>query len=62
MAKELASQHLNTPMVARTRNQQAVPIFFSQKVQNWYEPLERHQEKLEQLKSRLLVVQLDGAG
>lgn len=60
--KQLAKKHQNTPTVARTRTQQAVPIFLNQKIENWYKPLERHLERLEQLKQRLFVVQLGGAG
>lgn len=60
--KQLAEQHQQTKTLARTRTQQAVPIFFSQKVENWYQPLERHLERLGQLKQRLFVVQFGGAG
>jgi 3-carboxy-cis,cis-muconate cycloisomerase len=51
----------NTPMIGRTRTQQAVPILFGQKVANWANPLIRHLERLAQMKPRLLVAQLGGA-
>jgi 3-carboxy-cis,cis-muconate cycloisomerase len=60
--KKLAEKHQDTLTIARTRTQQAVPIFFSQKIGDWYKPLERHLERLKQLKERLLVVQFGGAG
>lgn len=59
---KLSQRYQQTPTVARTRTQQAVPIIFSQKIENWWKPLERHIERLEQLKVRLLIVQLGGAG
>ena len=60
--KILAKQHQNTITVARTRTQQAVPITFAQKIDSWWQPIARHLERLTQLESRLLVVQLGGAG
>lgn len=50
-----------TPMIGRTRTQQAVPILFGQKVATWASPLLRHLQRLQELKPRLLVVQLGGA-
>jgi 3-carboxy-cis,cis-muconate cycloisomerase len=49
------------PMVGRTRTQHAVPILFGQKVANWASSLIRHLERLQEIKPRLLVVQLGGA-
>lgn len=60
--KSLARKHEHTYMVARTRTQQAVPISFGLKVNNWLQPLEIHLERLEEMKPRLLIVQLGGAG
>lgn len=48
-------------MIGRTRTQQAVPILFGQKVATWASPLLRHLQRLQELKPRLLVVQLGGA-
>ena len=57
-----AHQHADTQTVARTRNQQAVPILFSQKVLSWRKPLLTHLIRLEELKPRLFIPQLGGAG
>jgi 3-carboxy-cis,cis-muconate cycloisomerase len=59
--RTLAQKHEQTYMVARTRTQQAIPFSFGLKVNNWVQPLDRHLERLSQLKPRLLVVQLGGA-
>lgn len=57
----LIQNHGDTPMIGRTRTQQAVPILFGQKVATWASPLLRHLQRLQELKPRLLVVQLGGA-
>ncbi len=57
----LAERHAATPMLARTRFQQALPTTFGLKVAGWLDPLVRHLTRLEQLRPRLLVVQLGGA-
>lgn len=59
--RRLGQQHADTLMVARTRMQQAVPITFGNKVGNWVQPLERHLQRLEEMRTRLLVVQFGGA-
>jgi 3-carboxy-cis,cis-muconate cycloisomerase len=51
----------NTPLMAHTRMQRAVPITWSDKLSAWRAPLERDQERLSELKPRLLVVQHGGA-
>jgi 3-carboxy-cis,cis-muconate cycloisomerase len=51
----------NTPMIGRTRTQQAVPILWGQKVANWANPLIAQLERLAEMKPRLLVLQLGGA-
>lgn len=58
---QLADQHRHTLMVGRTHAQQALPYSFGLKVANWLSPLLTHQERLQQLKPRLLVVQFGGA-
>lgn len=60
--EQLAQKHEQTPMVARTRTQQAVPITFGLKVRQWYQPLQLHLERLDQLEPRLYRVQFGGAG
>ena len=57
----LASDHAETLMVARARWQQAIPTTFGYKIKLWAEPLQRHRARLDQLKSRLLVLSLGGA-
>ncbi|MDO1445070.1 adenylosuccinate lyase family protein [Rhodocytophaga aerolata] len=49
------------PCIARTRWQQATPIPFGLKVVNWAMPFVRDLERLQEMKKRLLVVQLGGA-
>lgn len=57
----LADQHRDTVMAGRTHSQQALPITFGLKVAGWLEPLLRHQQRLDQLRPRLFVVQFGGA-
>jgi 3-carboxy-cis,cis-muconate cycloisomerase len=57
----LAERHRGTPMVARTRFQQALPTTFGLKVAGWLAPLARHRQRVRELRPRLLVVQLGGA-
>jgi 3-carboxy-cis,cis-muconate cycloisomerase len=57
----LARAHRHDVMAARTHAQQAAPTSFGLKVAGWALPLVRHQERLAQLRERLLVVQLGGA-
>lgn len=58
---ELARQHADTPMLARTRSRAAVPTSFGLKAAGWAAPLQRHRDRLAELRPRLLVVQLGGA-
>ena len=58
----LVEAHRDTVMAARTHGQQAVPTTFGFKAAGWWVELRRHAERLEQLKPRLLVGQLAGAG
>lgn len=57
----LAEKHRNTVMAGRTFQQQAAPITFGYKAAIWLDELIRHQERLKQLKERLLVGQCSGA-
>ncbi len=57
----LAHRHRDTVMLARTRMQQAAPTTFGLKVAGWREPLCRSRARLDELRPRLLVVQLGGA-
>ncbi len=58
---DMAERHRDTLMAGRTKSQQALPITFGLKVAGWLAPLVRHQERLEEMKPRLLVVQFGGA-
>ena len=58
---EQARAHRDTVMLARTRMQQAAPTTFGLKAVNWRAPLLRNCTRLDELRSRLLVVQLGGA-
>ncbi len=57
----LAMAHRDTVMAGRTHGQQALPITFGFKVAIWLAELQRHMERLEQCKPRVLVGQLSGA-
>ncbi|MEZ4661238.1 MAG: lyase family protein [Caldilineaceae bacterium] len=57
----LAERHRHALMAGRTHSQQALPITFGLKVANWLAPLLRHQQRLAELKPRLLTVQFGGA-
>ncbi|MCB0009042.1 MAG: adenylosuccinate lyase, partial [Anaerolineales bacterium] len=58
---ELARSHRDTVMVGRSQLQQALPITFGLKAAGWLSMILRHQERLAQLKPRLLVGQFSGA-
>ena len=57
----LAREHQNTAMVGRSQLQQALPITFGYKAAIWLSMIERHTERLTQIKPRLLVGQFSGA-
>ncbi|MCB1969975.1 MAG: 3-carboxy-cis,cis-muconate cycloisomerase [Geminicoccaceae bacterium] len=59
--RKLAWTHRDTPMVARTRYQQAQPTLFGLKAANWMVAHVHHRERLAELRPRLLNVQLSGA-
>jgi 3-carboxy-cis,cis-muconate cycloisomerase len=58
---DLARRHRDTPMAGRTHLQQALPITFGAKVAIWLAMFDRHQQRLAQLRERVLVVQFAGA-
>jgi 3-carboxy-cis,cis-muconate cycloisomerase len=58
----LAAVHRATLMASRTRWQQAVPTTFGHKLAQWAEAMKRHLKRWEQLRPRLLVLSLGGAG
>jgi 3-carboxy-cis,cis-muconate cycloisomerase len=58
---QMADTYRHTLMAGRSHSQQALPITFGFKVANWIAPLLRHQQRLQELKPRLLVLQFGGA-
>lgn len=58
---DLARKHRDTPMAGRTHLQQALPVTFGYKVAIWLAMFDRHQERLAELRQRVLVVQFAGA-
>jgi 3-carboxy-cis,cis-muconate cycloisomerase len=58
---DLAKLFRDTPMAGRTHLQQALPITFGYKCAIWLAMFDRHAERLEQLKPRVLVGQFAGA-
>ncbi len=58
---DLARKHRDTPMAGRTHLQQALPVTFGYKVAIWLAMFDRHQERLAQLRQRVLVVEFAGA-
>jgi 3-carboxy-cis,cis-muconate cycloisomerase len=58
---KMARKYRDTPMAGRTHLQQALPITFGYKVAIWLAIFDRHAERLEQLKPRVLVGEFAGA-
>ncbi len=58
---DLAAKHRDTPMAGRTHLQQALPVTFGYKVAIWLAMFDRHQDRLAQLRERVLVVEFAGA-
>ncbi|MER9645395.1 adenylosuccinate lyase family protein [Mesorhizobium sp. M0199] len=57
----LAKLHRDTPMAGRTHLQHALPITFGYKAAVWLSALQRHRERIDQMKPRILVVEFSGA-
>lgn len=57
----LARQHRDTPIIGRSNLQQATPITFGYKMASILAGIERHRERLEQLKPRVLMGEFGGA-
>lgn len=57
----LARRYRDTPMAGRSNLQQAVPITFGYKVATWLAAIERHQQRLAELRPRVLVGEFGGA-
>jgi 3-carboxy-cis,cis-muconate cycloisomerase len=58
---DLSHRRRDTPMAGRTHLQQALPVTFGYKTSIWLAMFDRHAERLQQLKPRVLVGQLAGA-
>ncbi|MEQ8195336.1 MAG: adenylosuccinate lyase family protein [Rhodospirillales bacterium] len=59
--KRLTREHRGTLMAGRTAGQQALPTTFGLKTAVWLQEMMRHQERLAQSKTRVLVGQFGGA-
>jgi len=58
---DLARRYRDTPMAGRSNLQQAVPVSFGYKMAGLLSAIERHRERLAQLKPRVLVGEFAGA-
>ncbi|MGQ0579562.1 MAG: 3-carboxy-cis,cis-muconate cycloisomerase [Betaproteobacteria bacterium] len=57
----LARRHKRTPVAGRTWMQQAVPVTFGLKAAGWLSAIERHRQRMQELRARALVLQFGGA-
>ena len=57
----LSTKYRDTPMAGRTHLQQALPVTFGYKTSIWLAMMDRHAERVEQIKPRLLTGQFAGA-
>lgn len=57
----LAGEHRDTVMAGRTHLQHALPVTFGYKAAVWLSAIERHRQRLEQLRGRVLIGQFSGA-
>ena len=60
LAKQ-AQRHVATPMVGRTWLQHATPVTLGMKVAGWLGAINRHRQRLREIKPRLLCLQFGGA-
>ena len=58
---KLARQHRDTPMIGRSNLQQAVPLTFGYKMAALLSAVQRHLQRLSQLRARVLVGEFGGA-
>jgi 3-carboxy-cis,cis-muconate cycloisomerase len=58
---DLARKHRDTPMIGRSNLQQAIPVTFGYKMAGLLAAIERHRERLAQLRPRVLVGEFAGA-
>ncbi len=57
---DMSIKHKDTAMAGRTHGQQALPITFGYKAAVWLDEMQRHVERLEETKDRLLVGNMNG--
>jgi 3-carboxy-cis,cis-muconate cycloisomerase len=57
----LAKEHRDTPMIGRSNLQQAIPVTFGYKMAGLLSAIQRHRERLAQLRPRVLVGEFAGA-
>jgi 3-carboxy-cis,cis-muconate cycloisomerase len=58
---KLAKRHRDTPMIGRSNLQQAIPVTFGYKMAGILSAVERHRERLGELRKRVLVGEFAGA-
>ena len=58
---KLALEHRLTPMIGRSNLQQAIPVTFGYKMAGFLSAIERHRQRLTQLRERVLVGEFAGA-
>ena len=58
---ELARDYRDTPMAGRTHLQHALPVTFGYKAAVWLAALDRHADRLSELRPRVLLAQFGGA-
>ncbi|AAL80791.1 adenylosuccinate lyase [Pyrococcus furiosus DSM 3638] len=59
--KKLAKEHIDTVCIGRTHGQHAIPTTYGMKFALWLDEIQRHIERLYQLKERVLVGKMRGA-
>jgi 3-carboxy-cis,cis-muconate cycloisomerase len=58
---DMARKYRDTPMAGRTHLQQALPVTFGYKAAVWLSSIDRHIERIEQARPRVLVGEFSGA-
>jgi 3-carboxy-cis,cis-muconate cycloisomerase len=58
---DIARKYRDTPMAGRTHLQQALPVTFGYKAAVWLSSIDRHVERIEQARPRVLVGEFSGA-
>ncbi|EHR79088.1 adenylosuccinate lyase [Thermococcus litoralis DSM 5473] len=59
--KNLAKEHKHTVCIGRTHGQHAVPTTYGMKFAIWLDEIQRHIDRIEEAKERILVGQMSGA-